>query len=114
MKKGQMKEFHKKANELLKIRRAHPVVSKIKKIDEQGKVTVSDFKQIVEREVANNFIEIYKIPTHKVAPARNIDYDVEDEDMQINTRTVAVFTRDVMEEAINNCNMKQQLNVTLV
>ena len=29
MRKGQMKEFYKKANELLKIRRAHPVVSKI-------------------------------------------------------------------------------------
>jgi hypothetical protein len=29
MRKGQMKEFYKKANELLMIRRAHPVVSKI-------------------------------------------------------------------------------------
>ena len=29
MRKGQMKEFYKNANELLKIRRAHPVISKI-------------------------------------------------------------------------------------
>ena len=33
MRNGQMKEFYKKANELLKIKRAHPVVSKIQNLD---------------------------------------------------------------------------------
>jgi hypothetical protein len=42
-----MKEFYKKANELLKIRRAHPVVSKIQKLDETGEVTVFEDKEIV-------------------------------------------------------------------
>ena len=77
MRKGQMKEFYKKANELLKIRRAHPVVSKIQKLDETGEVTVFEDKEIVEKEVANYFTEIYKRPSHMRAPALHIDFDVE-------------------------------------
>jgi len=85
MRKGQMKELYKKANELLKIRRAHPVVSKIQKLDETGEVTVFEDKEIVEKEVANYFTEIYKRPSHMGVPALHIDFDVEDEEMQIDT-----------------------------
>ena len=96
MRKGQMKEFYKKANELLKIRRAHPVVSKIQKLDETGEVTVFEDKEIVEKEVANYFTEIYKRPSHMRAPALHIDFDVEDEEMQIDTGSDSnmAFTRE--------------------
>ena len=101
MRKGQMNEFYKKANKLQKIRRAHPVVSKILKVDEQGEVTVFDDKEIVEREVANYFTEIYKRPPHMVAPARHIDFDVEDEEMQIDTgsSSKSAFTREEVVKA---------------
>ena len=45
MRSGKMKEFYKKANELLKIRRAHPVVSKIMREDELGEVEVYEEKE---------------------------------------------------------------------
>ena len=59
-------------------------------------MTVFDYKEIVEREVANYFTEIYKRPPHMAAPARHVDFDVEDEEMQIDTgsSSVAAFTRE--------------------
>ena len=62
MRGGKMKEFYKKANELLKIRRAHPVVSKIMREDEVGEVEVYEEKEAVERLIAQYFTEIYKRP----------------------------------------------------
>ena len=111
MRKGQMKEFYKKANELLKIRRAHPVVSKIQKLDETGEVTVFEDKEIVEREVANYFTEIYKRPSHMRAPALHIDFDVEDEEMQIDTGSDSnmAFTREEVAEAMKSCNFNKGL-----
>ena len=78
MRNGQMKEFYKKENELLKIRRAHRVVSKIQKVDEAGEVTVYEDKEMVEIEVANYFTEIYKRPPHMRAPASYANFDVDD------------------------------------
>jgi hypothetical protein len=66
MRKMKMKELYKKANELLKIRRAHPVVSEIYKVDKQGEVIVFDDKEIVEREVVNKFTDIYKRRSHVI------------------------------------------------
>ena len=85
MRNGKMKEFYKKANELLKIRRAHPVVSKIMREDELGEVEVVEDKEIVERLIAQYFTEIYKRPPHMKIPAKQVDFDVEDVEMQINT-----------------------------
>jgi hypothetical protein len=46
-------------------------------------VTVFNDKEIVERDVANFFSEIYKRPSHMLAPARHIGLDVEYEEMKI-------------------------------
>jgi hypothetical protein len=58
-------------------------------------VTVFDDNEIVKREVANYFTEIYNRPSHMVSPTRHIDFDVEDEEMQIDTgsSSVAAFTQ---------------------
>jgi hypothetical protein len=59
--------------------------------------------------VANYFNEIYKRASHMLAPARHIDFDVEDEKMQIDTRSssVAAFTREEVVEAVKSCNFKK-------
>ena len=43
-----MKEFYRRANILLKVRRANPVVTKIQRVDQQGEAAVYDDKSIVE------------------------------------------------------------------
>ena len=72
-------------------------------------MTVFDDKEIVEREVANYFTEIYKRPSHMIAPASHVDFDVEDEEMQIDTgsSSVAAFTREEVVEAVKSCNFKK-------
>ena len=50
-----MKEFYQKANALLKIKRNHPVVTKLQKVDELGDTVVFDDKSAVEREIATYF-----------------------------------------------------------
>ena len=72
-------------------------------------MTVFDDKEIVEREVALYFTEIYKRPPHMVAPARHIDFDVEDEEMHIDTgsSSVVAFTREELVEAVKSCNFKK-------
>jgi hypothetical protein len=58
-------------------------------------VTVFDDKIIVKRELANYFTEIFKRPSHMVSPIRHIDFDAEDEEMQIDTgsSSLAAYTQ---------------------
>ena len=72
-------------------------------------MTVFDDKEIVEREVANYFTEIYKRPSHMVAPASHVDFDVEDEEMHSDTgsSSVAAFTREEVVEAVKSCNFNK-------
>ena len=111
MRNGKMKEFYKKANELLKIRRAHPVVSKIMREDEFGEVEVYEEKETVERLIAQYFTEIYKRPPHMRIPANHVDFDVEDEEMQIDTGngSVSLFSREEVKEAIKSSNFNKGL-----
>jgi hypothetical protein len=72
-------------------------------------VKVLDAKEIVEREVEKYFTEIYKRPSHMVAPASYVNFGVEDEEMQIDTgsSSVAAFTREKVVEAVKSCNFKK-------
>ena len=64
MREGKMKEFYQKANALLKIKRNHPVVNKLQKVDEIGETTVFDDKFAVEQEIATYFTQVYRRPEH--------------------------------------------------
>ena len=82
LREGQLKEFYRRANILLKVRRANPVVTKIQRVDEQGEVAVYDDKLIVEKQIAEYFTEIYRRPQHMHVANNEIDFNVEeDEDM---------------------------------
>ena len=80
LREGQLKEFYRKANILLKVRRANPVVTKIQRIDEQGEVAVYDDKLIVEKQIAEYFTEIYRRPQHMRVINGEIDFNVEEDE----------------------------------
>ena len=69
MRDGYMKEFYKKANSLLKIKRANPVVTKVQREDEHGDMQIFDDRSAVDGEIARYFAEIYKRPEfRRLAP----------------------------------------------
>ena len=107
-----MKEFYRRANILLKVRRANPVVTKIQRVDQQGEVAVYDDKSIVEKQIAEYFTEIYKRPQHMSVANSDIDFDVDDdEEMQIDTGgdNVTPFTREEVIEAMKSSNFNKGL-----
>ena len=55
-----MKEFYKKANSLLKIKRSNPVVTKVQREDEFGEAQVFEEKTSVDNVIAQYFSDIYK------------------------------------------------------
>ena len=87
------------------------MVSKVMREDEIGEVEVYEEKETVERLIAQYFTEIYKRPPHMRIPANHVDFDVEDEEMQINTgnESVSLFSREEVEEAIKSSNFNKGL-----
>jgi hypothetical protein len=67
-----MKEFYRRANILLKIRRANPV-------DEKSEVSVYDGKLIVEKQIEKYFTEINRRPQHKSVAISEINFNVEED-----------------------------------
>ena len=107
-----MKEFYAKANSLLKIRRNQPVVTKLQKQDELGETVVFDDKLIVEREIATYFTKVYERPSHMALPSNEIDFNVEDMEMQIDTGSgggTLNFTREEIIEAAKTSNFNKGL-----
>ena len=55
-----MKEFYKKANSLLKIKRSNPVVTKVQKEDELGEMLIFEDKSTVDYVISQYFADIYR------------------------------------------------------
>jgi hypothetical protein len=60
-----MKEFYKKANSLLKIKRSNPVVTKVQKEDELGETQIYEDKSAVDYVISQYFANIYKRPDYR-------------------------------------------------
>jgi hypothetical protein len=60
-----MKEFYKKANSLLKIKRCNPVVTKVQKEDELGETQIFEEKSAVDCAISKYFTDIYKRPDYR-------------------------------------------------
>jgi hypothetical protein len=85
-----MKEFYMKANSLLKIKRANPVVTKVQREDEHGDMQVFDDRIAADGEIAKYFTNIYKRPEFRRPAPSEIDFNVgDDEPMQIDTGSSA-------------------------
>ena len=59
-----MKEFYQVAKKVLRIKRNHPVVTKVKKETENGETEVLEDRMQVEQVIAAYFEGIYKRPDH--------------------------------------------------
>lgn len=77
MREGKMKEFYQLANKVLRIKRNHPVVTKVQRPDEHGEIEVIDDKHLAEQAIAKYFANIYKRPQHMKLPAVDIDTNVD-------------------------------------
>ena len=115
-----MKEFYKKANSLLKIKRANPVVTKVQREDEHGDMQIFDDRSAVDGEIAKYFAEIYKRPEFRRLAPNEIDFNVDGEElMQIDTSSrvnasdsgdnVTAFTKEEVIEATKSSNFNKGL-----
>lgn len=83
MRENRLKEFYQLANKVLRIKRSHPVVTRVTRIDDRGEVEVIDDKSAAEQAIAGYFTEIYKRPDHMRLLPDDIDFNVDiDEEMQ--------------------------------
>jgi hypothetical protein len=80
LREGELKEFFRRANILLKVRRANPVVKNIQRVDELGEIAVYDDKLIVEKHIAKYFTEIYRRSQHMRVTNSEINFNVSDDE----------------------------------
>jgi len=62
-----MKEFYALANKVMRIKRSNPVVTKVKRISDNGDVEIFEEKAQVEKAISVYFTGIYKRPDHMMA-----------------------------------------------
>ena len=89
-----MKEFYQVANKVLRIKRNHPVVTRVKRESETGETEVFEDRQQVEQVIASYFEQMYKRPDHM--PIQPDDDSQADEEM---INTTATFSLDDIREA---------------
>ena len=108
-----MKEFYKKANSLLKIKRSNPVVTKVMREDELGEAQVFEEKTPVDNVIAQYFNDIYKRPDYRRRHFRSDNFDVDDDEvMRINTSNsndVSPFTKEEVLLAVGSSNYNKGL-----
>ena len=108
-----MKEFYKKANSLLKIKRNNPVITKVVREDELGEAQVFEEKSSVDNVVAQYFNDIYKRPDYRRRHFRSDNFDVDDDEvMRINTSNsndVSPFTQEEVLLAVKSSNYNKGL-----
>jgi len=108
-----MKEFYKKANSLLKIKRSNPVVTKVMREDELGEAQVFDENSSVDNVIAQYFNDIYKRPDYRRRHFRSDNFDVDDDEvMRINTSNsndVSPFTQEEVLLAVKSSNYNKGL-----
>ena len=64
LKEGRMKEFYALAKKVMMIKRSNPVVTKVKRISDNGDVEIFEEKTQVEKAISDYFTDIYKRPEH--------------------------------------------------
>ena len=108
-----MKEFYKKANSLLKIKRSNPVVTKVMREDEFAEAHVFEEKSSVDNVIAQYFNDIYKRPDYRRRHFKSDNFDVDDDEvMRINTsnsNNVSPFTQEEVLLAVGSSNYNKGL-----
>ena len=93
-----MKEFYSVANKVLRIKRNHPVVTRVKRENEAGESEVFEDRMQVDQVIASYFEGIYKRPDHMQQHLEDSKaHDEEMADEQIDT--TATFSIDDIRKA---------------
>lgn len=112
MRDNKMKEFYALANKVLRIKRSHPVVTKVHRETEDGGDTeIIDDKTQVDRAIGHYFADIYKRPDHKKLHPSDIDFRV-DESMSEewdNADRIPLFSTEEVDNAANQSNFNKGL-----
>jgi hypothetical protein len=103
-----MKEFYKIANKVLRIKRNHPVVSRVKREIEGQDPEVFEDRGMVDQAIASYFAEVYKRPDHMQAHlGQEVDENVDMADEMINT--TAMFSVEDIRQATLQSNFNKGL-----
>jgi hypothetical protein len=103
-----MKEFYQTANKVLRIKRNHPVVTKVKRETEGQDPEVFEDKGMVDHVIASYFAEIYKRPDHM--QAQLAQSAVEDAQMIEETiNSTALFSIEDIRQATSQSNFNKGL-----
>lgn len=103
-----MKEFYQLANRVLRIKRNHPVVNKVQKINENGEEEVIDDKNLAEQAIAEYFTQIYRRPEHMaLLPSDIIDEEMEEGEDEI--YQVPLFSTQEIDDAAKESNFNKGL-----
>ena len=103
-----MKEFYSVANKVLRIKRNHPVVSRVKRDNETGDSEVFEDRSQVEQVIAQYFAEIYKRPEHMQVNS-NMEVPEDDEMVDEMINTTALFSLEDIREATKQSNFNKGL-----
>ncbi len=110
---NRMKEFYQLAFKVLRVKRNHPVVTRVMKDDDKGEVEVIDEKSAVDQAVAEYFTKVYKRPDHLMPNSGDIDFDViTDEEMKNEDEMldeIPMFSTEDVDTATKNSNFNKGL-----
>ncbi len=110
---NKIKEFFQLANRVLRIKRNHPVVTRVMKDNDKGEVEVIDENSAVDQTVAEYFTKVYKRPDHLMPNSGDIDFDViTDEEMKNEDEMldeIPMFSTEDVDTATKNSNFNKGL-----
>jgi len=113
MRENRLKEFYQLANKVLRIKRSHPVVTRVTRIDNRGEIEVIDDKSAAEQAIAEYFTNIYKRPDHMMPSAGDIDFNVDtDEEMKgedDQLDELPLFSTEEVDNAAKSSNFNKGL-----
>ena len=97
------------ANKVLKIKRNHPVDTKVKREDQNGESEIFEERTLVDQAIAEYFAEIYRRPDH-MKPSDNPSDQLEDVSMvEESIDTTALFSAEDIQEATRQSNFNKGL-----
>ena len=106
---GKMKEFYQIANKVLRIKRNHPVVTAVKRENENGESEVFEERGLVEQAIAEYFSGIYRRPEHMAVQLADSDQREDVNMIEESINTTALFSVEDIKEAMKQSNFNKGL-----
>ena len=110
MRDNKLKEFYQLANKVLRIKRNHPIATRVQRLNEMNEVEVFDDKDAAEQAIAEYFTTIYKRPDHMQLQPSDTDFDVDEEMKDVDDLDqLPLFNTEEVDNAIKASNFNKGL-----